>query len=86
MLTSVWNAKEKNLFRAGMNRWFRRKYFVEKSPNAVINKRDWITVTRKYLFYLHIYLLTHIYLFALSSVLRADCLAFFHSRTEFLLQ
>ena len=49
MLTSVWNAKEKNLFRAGMNRWLRRKYFVEKSPNAVINKRDWITVTRKIL-------------------------------------
>ena len=42
MLTSVWHAKEKNLFRVGMNRWFRRKYFVEKSPNAVINKRDWI--------------------------------------------
>ena len=32
------------------------------------------------------HLLTHIYLFALSSVLRADCLTFFHSRTEFLLQ
>ena len=32
------------------------------------------------------HLLIHIYLFALSSVLRADCLTFFHSRTEFLLQ
>ena len=50
MSTSVWNAKEKNLFRAGMNRWFRREYFVEKSPNVAINKGDWITVTRKYLF------------------------------------
>ena len=30
-LTSVWNATEKNLFRAGMNRWLRRKYFVEKT-------------------------------------------------------
>ena len=32
------------------------------------------------------HLLTHIYLFALSFVLRADCLTFFHSRTGFLLQ
>ena len=35
MLASVWNAKENNLFRAGMNKWFRRKYFVEKCPNAL---------------------------------------------------
>ena len=30
--------------------------------------------------------LTHIFLFVLSFVLRVDCLTFFHSRTEFLLQ
>ena len=42
--------KRKDLFCAGMNRWFRGEYFVEKSPNAVINKGGWITVTRKYLF------------------------------------
>ena len=39
MLASIWNAKEKKLFRAGMNRWFRREYFVDKSPNAVINQK-----------------------------------------------
>ena len=50
MLAWVWNAKENNLFRAGMNRWFRQEYFVEKNPDAVINKRSWITVKRKYLF------------------------------------
>ena len=33
-----------------MNWWCKREYFVEKSPNAVINKGGWITVTRKYLF------------------------------------
>ena len=33
-----------------MNRWFRREYFVEKNPDAVINKRGWITVKIKYLF------------------------------------
>ena len=30
--------------------------------------------------------LTHIFLFVLSFVFRVDCLTFFHSRTEFLLQ
>ena len=50
MLASVWNAKEKNLFRAGMNKWFRREYFVKKSSDGVINKRGWITVKGKYLF------------------------------------
>ena len=33
-----------------MSRWFRREYFVEKNPNAVINKRGSITVARKHLF------------------------------------
>ena len=46
MLASVWNAKGKNLFRAGMNRRFKREYFVEKCPDAVINKRGWITVKK----------------------------------------
>ena len=50
MLACVWNAKEKNLFRAGMNKWFRREYFVEKSSDAIVNKRSWITVKGKYLF------------------------------------
>ena len=49
MLACVWNAKEKNLFRAGM-KWFRREYFVEKSSDAIINKRGWITVKRIYWF------------------------------------
>ena len=49
MLACVWNAKEKNLFRAGMNKWFRREYFVEKSSDAIINKRGWITVKGEYL-------------------------------------
>ena len=50
MLACVWNAKEKNLFRAGMNKWFRQEYFVEKSSDAFVNKRGWITVKGKYLF------------------------------------
>ena len=51
MLACVWNAKEKNLFRAGMNKWFRREYLaVAKSFDAIINKRGWITVKGKYLF------------------------------------
>ena len=33
-----------------MNRRFRREYFVEKSPDAVINKRGWITAKGKNLF------------------------------------
>ena len=50
MLACVWNAKEKNIFKTGMNKWFRREYFVEKSSDAIINKRGWITVKREYLF------------------------------------
>ena len=50
MLACVWNAKEKNLFRAAMNKWFRREYLVEKSSDAIVNKRGWITVKGKYLF------------------------------------
>ena len=50
MLACVWNAKEKNLFRAEMNKWFRREYFVEKSSGAIVSKRNWITVKGKYLF------------------------------------
>ena len=46
MLADVWNAKEKNLFRVGINKWFGREYFVEKSHDAVINKRGLITVKR----------------------------------------
>ena len=46
MLADVWNAKEKNLCRAGINKWFGREYFVEKSHDAVINKRGLITVKR----------------------------------------
>ena len=33
-----------------MNKWFRREYFVEKSYDAIVNKRGWITVKGKYLF------------------------------------
>ena len=49
MFACVWNAKEKNLFRAEIKKWFRREYFVEKSPDAIINERGWITVKRKHL-------------------------------------
>ena len=51
MLACVWNVKEKNLFRAGMNKRFKREYFVEKSSDAMVNKRSWITVKGKYYYY-----------------------------------
>ena len=50
MLACVWNAKERNLIRAGMNKWFRREYFVEESSDKIVNKRGWIAVKRKCLF------------------------------------
>ena len=48
MLDGVWNAKEKNLFRAGMHKWFRREYFVDKSSDAVINKQRQADNFKKY--------------------------------------
>ena len=33
-----------------MNKWFRREYFVKKSSDAIVNKRGWTTIKRKYLF------------------------------------
>ena len=50
MLACVWNVEKKNLFRAGMNKWFRRENIVEKSSDAIINKESWISVKGKYLF------------------------------------
>ena len=44
----VYEMKKKNLFRAGINKWLRRKYFVEKSSDAIISKRGWVTVERNY--------------------------------------
>ena len=42
----IGNAKEKNLFRAGMNRRFRRENFVEKRPDVVINKTGFLMMTK----------------------------------------
>ena len=60
------------------------------SANVSLLHRNIIRAMMNYKVYLYIqdkyfHRLTHTYLFALSFVLRVDCLTFFHSRTEFLL-